>query len=216
MDEDYYSYIKMFFGRLAPFYDAIDLLIFRIRDKVVEFTNAENGSRVLDVAAGTGKQSFAFAKNGCEVLGIDISEEMLEVARRKNRYRNVRFEVADGTKLPFKDKDFDVCCISFALHDMPLSVRKKILEEMVRVTKLKGTVVIVDYGLPRSRIGRYLIYRFVKFYESKYYPDFMKFDIKSLLNELGVVIEGERSVLFGVGRILKGRRINNDGQKPIQ
>lgn len=68
MDEEreYYSLIKKWFAIWAPFYDIFNLLdtFVKVRDKVVEFTNAENGSKILDIATGTGKQAFAFAKRG--------------------------------------------------------------------------------------------------------------------------------------------------------
>ncbi len=172
----------------------------------MDFTNARNGSRILDIATGTGKQAFAFAKKGYDVIGIDLSEDMLKVANKKNKYKNVRFEVADATNIPFEDKYFDVSCVFFALHDMPLTIREKVLQEMVRVTKPKGIIVIVDYALPKNKIGRFLIYHFVKSYESKYYPEFIKSDIRALIRKLGIKIEKECLVMRGAGIILKGNK----------
>jgi ubiquinone/menaquinone biosynthesis C-methylase UbiE len=65
---------------LAFFYDVIVLPFFGLRDRVVSFANAKSGLKVLDVATGTGKQGFAFAKKGCDVTGVDLSEAMLKVA----------------------------------------------------------------------------------------------------------------------------------------
>ena len=202
--EDYYSYMKKHFSRLAPFYDAIDIFIYRIRDQVVDITDANKGSKILDVATGTGKQAFAFAKKGFDVEGIDLSEEMLKVANRKNKFRNVRFKVADATDIPFKNNYFDISCISFALHETPSEIRKKILKEMVRVTKREGTIVIVDYSLPKNKIGKHLIYYFCKLYEIKYYQEFIKSDLESLLKKLGLKIEKELPILLGAGKIIRG------------
>ena len=63
---------------------------------------------------------------------------MLRVANQKNKYENARFTAADATSVPFEDNHFDVACVSFALHDMPLTIREKVLKEMVRVTKSRG------------------------------------------------------------------------------
>lgn len=82
-NEDYYSYIKKLYGRVAPFYDVITLFIFGIRKKVVEITNAKNSSKILDVCTGTGSQALAFGKIGCDVVGIDLSDNMLKVANKK-------------------------------------------------------------------------------------------------------------------------------------
>jgi len=209
-EKEYYSLIRKVFDILAPFYDIVTMPFSRIRDQLVNFTDARKGSKILDIATGTGKQAFAFAKQGHEVIGIDLSEAMLKVANKKNRYGNVRFEVADATNLPFEDNSFDVSCVSFGLHDMPLTIREKALKEMVRVTKTKGTVVIVDYALPRNKIGRFLIYHFVNLYEGRYYSAFIKSDLGALLGKTGVEIKGELPVLLGAGKILKGLRIDKD------
>ncbi len=207
---EYYSYIIRFFGRVAPIYDLVEPFVSEIRDKVVDFTNARNGSKILDVATGTGNQAFAFAKKGYEVVGVDLSEAMLKVAKKKNKYENVKFEVADATNMPFEDNYFDVSCISFGLHEMPLTIREKVVEEMVRVTKQKGTITIADYALPTNKICRYLVYHFVKCFETKYYSDFIKSDIRALLRKSGIEIVDKLPVLLGAGRILKGKGISNE------
>jgi len=194
-EEKYYSWLKKTAGILAPYYDTVAIFISRIRNKVVDFTNARNGSRILDVGTGTGKQAFAFAKKGYDVIGVDLSEDMLNVAYKKNKYGNVKFEVADATNLPFEDNSFDVSCVSFALHDMSSTIREKALKEMARVTKPKGMLVIVDYALPKSKISKFLIYHFVKLYE-KYYPEFIKSDLEALLRKSGIEVKEELPVLL--------------------
>lgn len=209
---EYYSIVKKVFDILAPFYDIVTVPISRVREEVVNFTKARNGSRILDVGTGTGQQAFAFAKKGYYVIGIDLSEAMLKVANKKNKYENVKFEVADATNLPFENNSFDVSCASFVLHDMPLTIREKALKEMVRVTKPKGMIVIVDYALPKNKIGRFLIYHFVRLYEGKYYLEFIKSDFEALLRKTGIEIKEELPVLLGAGKILKGIKIEKDVQ----
>jgi len=188
VEEEYYLYIKKWFKKWAPIYDFVDIFISRVRDEVVDFTDARIGSKILDVATGTGKQAFAFAKRGNVIEAIDLSEDMLRIANRKNKYENAKFQVADATHLPFEDIHFDVSCISFALHDMPLAIREKVLKEMVRVTKRKGMIVIVDYGLPVNKIGRYFVFHLINSYESRYYPEFVKSDVRTLFKRLGIEI----------------------------
>ncbi|RPJ68943.1 MAG: methyltransferase domain-containing protein [Alphaproteobacteria bacterium] len=122
-EKEYYLLVRKVFAALAPFYDTVVIPFSGLRDRVVNFTNAQKGSKILDVATGTGQQAFAFAKKGYEVIGIDLSEAMLNVAKKKNKFRNVKFEIADATNLPFEDNSFDTSSISFSLHDMPLSIR---------------------------------------------------------------------------------------------
>ncbi len=121
-EKKYYLLVKKVFRILAPVYDFGTIPISGVRDKTADFTNAGIGSKILDVATGTGKQAFAFAKKGYDLTGIDLSEAMLKVARKKNKYENVKFVLADATNFPFWDSSFDVSCVSFALHDMPSSV----------------------------------------------------------------------------------------------
>lgn len=211
MDEEkeYYSLTKKVFDVLAPFYDIVVTPFSRLRARVVTFTGAAKGSRILDVATGTGKQAFAFAKRGYDVVGIDLSEGMVEVAKRKNRYKNVKFQVADATNLPFEDNGFDVVSASFALHTMPPSIRQKVLKEMARVTRQAGTMVIVDFALPLNRIGKYLVYDLVKAPMGKHFVEFTHSDLEGLLKESGIEIREERRVMLGAGRVLKGTKLSN-------
>jgi len=213
MDEErkYYLLLRKYARILAPFYDVVfGSLTFgtgsRLRYRVVDSANVRAGSMILDVATGTGKQAFAFARRSYDIAGIDLSEDMLKVANDENRSRNVSFGVADATNLPFEDNRFDASCVSFALHDMILPVRDRALKEMVRVTKPEGTIVIVDYALPRNKISRSLVYRIVKLYEP-YYPEFIKSDLEALIRKSGIEIKEEFPVLLGAGRILKGVKV---------
>ncbi len=206
-EKEYYLLVRRAFAKLAPFYDVVASPFSGVREKMVNFTNAKKGSKILDVATGTGQQAFAFAKRGHEVIGIDLSEAMLNVAKKENKYKNVKFEVADATNLPFEDNSFDISSISFALHEMPLSIIEKVLKEMVRVTKPKGIIVIADYDLPKNKIGEFLVYHFVALYEAKYYKTFIKSDLETLLHKNKIKILDKATVMHGVGRILKG--INN-------
>jgi len=213
-EEKYYRSLKRYAHFLAPFYDAV----FRslslgaesdLREKVVGLANAASGSTILDVATGTGKQAFAFARKGYDVVGIDLSEDMLKIARKRNKYKNVKLEIADAANLPFEDYAFDVSYVSFALHDMIPIAREKALKEMVRVTKPRGTIVIVDYALPKNKASRFLIYHFVKLYEP-YYPEFIKSDLEALLRKSGIEIEEKLPVLFGAGRIIRGAKMDDE------
>lgn len=166
----------------------------------------EKDSSVLDVATGTGQQALAFAKLGCDVTGVDLTESMLEIARKNNKAGRVKFEAADATHLRFDENRFDVSCISFALHDMPPKIREKVLQEMARVTKPNGIIIVVDYDLPPNKISRALMYRLVTLYEAEYYKQFIVSDLDSLLKKAGVEVIETVSILFGAGRILKGIR----------
>lgn len=162
---DYYSLNARVYPKFAPFYDLVVAPIRRLRDEVVSAANAPLHSRVLDVATGTGEQACAFAAHGHTVVGLDISEAMLRRARPKARENNPTFQQGDAARLPFASGEFDVARISFALHEMPPSIREQALREMVRVTRRGGRLVIVDYGLPAGALAARIAYHAIKLYE---------------------------------------------------
>ena len=76
-----------------------------------------SGKRVLDLGCGYGWHAFYAAENGAEkVLGIDLSEKMLAVAREKNTFPNVRFARGAMEDVRFPDGSFDAVLSSLALH----------------------------------------------------------------------------------------------------
>ncbi len=201
-ERDYYALNLRVFTALAPFYDAVTWPLARLRREVVSAAGAAPDSRVLDVATGTGAQAFAFAEVAAEVVGIDLSDAMLRVARKHNRSPNVAFLQADATELPFEDARFDITCISFALHEMPARVRERTAREMARVTRPGGTVVVVDYALPHGLLLRPLAYHLVKLYERGSYADFVRSDLPLLLRGADVEVREDRAVLLGMARLV--------------
>ncbi len=207
MDENkYYDLVQKAFNTLAPYYDWVALPLIHARETVVTLTAAAQQACILDVATGTGQQALAFARRGYPVTGIDLSEAMLRVARKNNRQQQVQFELGNATQLRFGDATFDVVCISFALHDMPRSIQVKVVQEMARVVKPDGKIVIVDYALPRNKVGSFITYRLVSLYEGEYYPGFIHSDLKAMLANGGIQIINERPIILGAGRILLGNR----------
>lgn len=170
----------------------------------MKLAEAPPGARVLDVATGTGKQAFAFARRGYDAVGVDLSEDMLARARKHNRYANVRLENADAAHLPFENDSFDVSCVSFALHDMPGGIREAVLEEMARVTRGGGRIIIVDYTQLKNKRGRRrrrLAYRMALRFESPYYPEFMESDLDAMLERQGIRVEKRVPIFADLARI---------------
>ena len=202
----YYDLNDRVYSRFAPFYDLVALPLRRFRHEVVRAAAIGPGSRVLDVATGTGSQASAFADVAREVVAIDLSPAMLAVARRKRGRPNVTFVQADATALPFADREFDAACVSFALHEMPAAIREAVLREMVRVTAPGGTIVVVDYGLPRKALARFVVRHVVELYERDHYAEFIRTDVRAFLEQAGVSVREERRGLGGIARVLVGNR----------
>lgn len=205
MEDDALPYLREWFDRMAPGYDRLERLLGSFRDLVVEMAAAPPGSRVLDAATGTGNQALAFARLGYEVTAIDISEGMLAVARGKDGLGRTSFIAADASRMPFADGGFDVAVISFALHDMPGPMRGAVLEELVRVTAPGGTIMVVDYDVPRGLVNKLIVGYMLRRHENAYVPAYFRYDLEGALEGLGLSIVEKRPVLRGVGKILKCR-----------
>jgi demethylmenaquinone methyltransferase/2-methoxy-6-polyprenyl-1,4-benzoquinol methylase len=102
---------------------------------------------VLDVATGTGDSAIALKKSGAtRIVGVDISAQMLEVAKQKKRAAGIELMQADGEHLPFGDATFDVVTIAFGIRNF--EKRAQGLQEMRRALKEGGTLVVLELSMP--------------------------------------------------------------------
>ncbi len=145
------------FAAVAPRYDLInDLQSFGLhrwwKRRMISLAEVSPGDAALDLCCGTGDVAFSLAKRGAKVVGLDFSEPMLAVARRRGVGRvaegNVEpeFLQGDAMNLPFADASFDVVTMSYGLRN--LSDWDRGLKEMFRVAKPGGRILILDFGKP--------------------------------------------------------------------
>jgi SAM-dependent methyltransferase len=107
-----------------------------------------SGSRVLDVGCGTGALAVRLAGTGYDVTGIDPSDGMLDVLRRRNT--PVAAVLGSGTELPFATDSFDlVYCVAVMHHVADPDDVRATLVEMTRVSRPGGRVLIWDHN-PRN------------------------------------------------------------------
>lgn len=159
--------VAAMFDEVAPTYDLTnDLLSLgqsRLwRSRVAKAVASKSGQTILDLAAGTGSSSIAFAKPGVKVIATDFSEGMLAEGRK--RHPELDFRFADATKLPFENESVDAVTISFGLRnvvDVP-----KALGEMLRVLKPGGRVVICEF----SKVTLPVFKQFYNFYLTRILP----------------------------------------------
>lgn len=145
------------FSRIAATYDFVNHLLSlnidkRWRRKLVRCAGAKRGEKILDVCTGTGDVAIRFAQNNqaAEIVGIDLSEEMLRIAARKMR-RNldggkVRLLKGNTLCLPFDDDYFDIVTIAFGLRN--IEHHRKGICEMVRVLRHGGQLLILEFSPP--------------------------------------------------------------------
>ena len=145
------------FDRIATTYDTVNrILSFGIdslwRRRVVHRLPQGN---VLDLACGTGELALAIArKEGVRVTGLDLSEGMLEVARRRTEGQSITLIHGDAQQLPLPDGSFDATTIAFGIRNVPdVSAA---LAEMHRVLRPGGRTFILEFSLPANRFIRAL------------------------------------------------------------
>ena len=149
--------VSSMFDGVARHYDLVnDLLSLgqtkRWRKKVQTIINPTTGMTILDIAAGPGSSSEPLHEAGADVTSLDFSEGMLAQGRKARPY--LKFVKGDAMNLPFSDNTFDLTTISFGLrntHDY-----KKALQEALRVTKIGGRMVIVEFSTPTWKPFRIL------------------------------------------------------------
>jgi demethylmenaquinone methyltransferase/2-methoxy-6-polyprenyl-1,4-benzoquinol methylase len=155
------DHVHQMFTQVAPKYDLLnDVLSFgthRLWRKVaVKRSGAKAGDRVLDCATGTGDLAIDFkhavGPTG-QVLGTDFNADMLKTAPAKAKARglDIAFEVADVMKLPYETARFDVASISFGIRNVDDPTVA--LQELGRVVKPGGRVVVLEFGQPSGLFG---------------------------------------------------------------
>ncbi len=150
---------------------------------------------VLDVACGTGDMCVELLKRGCTVTGIDLSDEMLAIARRKAASANFQFSIfnfqlGNAEALPFAEGEFDAVTCAFGVRNFVHLEQG--LGEMLRVLKPGGCMVILELATP----------------DSKFLRPFYNFYTRHIIPWLGQRIAGNREAYTylpdSIARFLKG------------
>jgi demethylmenaquinone methyltransferase/2-methoxy-6-polyprenyl-1,4-benzoquinol methylase len=126
----------------------------RWKRALVDTASITPGERALDVCCGTGDLALRLERAGAEVTGVDFSDAMLTVARRraKERGAGARWVEGDAMSLPFPDNMFDVVTVGYGLRN--LSNWEQGLAEMWRVTRPEGRLLVLDFGKPDNPLWR--------------------------------------------------------------
>lgn len=170
--DDKASQVRRMFDRIAPSYDfmnrAMTLGIDRLwRRKAVRMLASGPHADILDVATGTGDLALLLARSlrPATVTGIDLSEGMLEVARRKASAdtgaaasgTKMTFLAADCLHLPMPDGTYDIVTAAYGVRNFEHLLRG--YREMYRVLRPGGTLCVIELSTPTSPLVKPL-YRF--------------------------------------------------------
>ena len=155
--------VREMFDRIAPTYDMLNhtlsLNIDRLwRRRVVRLVRRFAPRRILDVATGTGDLAIAMARRirGTQVLGVDLSEGMLDIARRKVAEAGldgrVVLDTGDAARLSVSDSAVDVATVAFGVRnfgDLDAGLR-----DIARTLREGGRIVILEFSTPRNPLAR--------------------------------------------------------------
>jgi len=140
-------------------YERIAETFAAIHDRVVEALGIEPGTRVLDVACGTGGVALRTARAGADVVGIDISADQLAKARRAAEAEglNIRFDEGNCEELPYGDAEFDAVASAFGAIFAPDHARTA--GELARVCRPGGRLALTawpndEWSEVNERAGR--------------------------------------------------------------
>ena len=108
---------------------------------LIDFGKIKRGRRVMELGCGTGVYTEELARTGAEIFAVDLSQNMLNMAKRNLTAPDVFHVQCDANRLPFPDKSFDAVVGTYVLQYIDLSI---CLPEIARVLGNKGRVAFVE------------------------------------------------------------------------
>jgi ubiquinone/menaquinone biosynthesis C-methylase UbiE len=126
---------------------------------LLDAVDAGTATRLIDLATGPGYVAAAAQKRGCDVVAVDFSENMIELAKSMHG-SSIVFEVGDVEKLPQADESFDAAVMNFGI--LHLSEPERALAEIFRILKTGGKMAFTVWHGPDEAVGFNLIRRAIE------------------------------------------------------
>lgn len=176
------TYVKDVFEEIAEYYDKMNGIMSMGMVKgwhkfMFKKAGDITGKKICDVGCGTGEISFMAAeragKDG-EVIGVDLTPAMLDMARKKMAAmelpRDVDFRVGDALDMEFEDNTFDLVTSGYMLRNV--TNIQKAVDEMYRILKPGAKVVVAELAKPKNPILRFgyniYVFHIVPFFGRRY------------------------------------------------
>ena len=166
------SQVEKMFDSISFEYDLLNAIMTfnshkRWKKNILNIAKKLKPKNALDIATGTADIAINLGSiSNCEVIGVDISEQMLNVGREKitkmRLTKSVRLESGDAENLHFKDNYFDLVTIGFGVRNF--QDLEKGLSESLRVLKAKGTLIVLETSVPENRIMKLFYSIFTRTY----------------------------------------------------
>ena len=150
--------VALMFNNISPKYDLLNHLLslgidIQWRKKAIKLLKSSNPKSILDVATGTGDFAIqSLSLNPTKVIGVDISDGMLDIGRAKIKKKNlehrITLEHGDSENLQFDDNNFDAVIVAFGVRNF--EHLENGLANMHRVLKKDGKVIILEFSKPTA------------------------------------------------------------------
>ena len=164
--------VEKMFDSISFEYDLLNAIMTfnshkRWKKNILNIAKKLKPKNALDIATGTADIAINLGSiSNCKVIGVDISEQMLNVGREKitkmKLTKSVRLESGDAENLNFKDNYFDLVTIGFGVRNF--QDLEKGLSESLRVLKVKGTLIVLETSVPENRIMKLFYSIFTRTY----------------------------------------------------
>ncbi len=198
--------MKPVYTIISKFYDLLDVIYFR--DKGINPRNAilkfipDEPVMILDLCCGTISNTITIAKvkPKAKIVGIDRSDEMLKIAKKKikkEHLKNITVENTDAANTRYPDESFDYLIIGLVLHEMETDLAGKILAEAHRLLKTNGKLIVLEWERADSFWKR-LIFFPIKVMEPTPFKRFFAMDKPSYFRENYFEVKEQRHCDYSV------------------
>ena len=192
------------YRRIAGVYDRlIEPMQAGVRRVALDVVPPQPRWQVLDVGCGTGTGMAPYVEAGCTVIGVDVSDAMLERATARLGDR-AEFHLTDGGALPFDGGRFDLITTSMVLHEVPAHARTDLVTEMARVAKPDGRLLFIDFRFGSLRGWKGPTFRALSVVIERlsgHYSGYRSFKtsggVPAVVDEAGLNIDREKIVAGG-------------------
>ncbi len=224
--------VAQMFNNISPKYDLLNRVLsmgidISWRKKAIKMLEQEQPKFILDVATGTADFAIeALSLNPEKIIGVDISEGMLNLGKEKIKKMNltnkIELQMGDSERLLFADETFDAVIVSFGVRNF--ENLEKGLQDIYRVLKKDGTLVVLEFSQPQG----FIFSNIYNFYSKNilpaigklvskdtaaytYLPDSVRAfpfgnNFLKVMNKVGFTQTQYKELTFGISSIYKGKK----------